>query len=109
MTTPAPDSFEQARQRMHAQAEEGRQRRDALRDTAAAVRAATATARSTDGTVSVTAGAEGAVTDITVTDGALESTPEELGRVLTETVRAAQRAALERAAAAAAEQLGENH
>ncbi len=109
MTTPVPETFDEARRRLRAQAAEARERREALRETAAAVHTAHATVRSTDGTVSVTASADGAVTDVTVTESALDDTPARLSRTLTATVAAAQRGALENAAAASAERWGEGH
>lgn len=109
MTTPSPESFEQARVQLREQIAESHQRRAALRETAASVRGATGSARSRDGSISVTASADGSITDITLTDDALEDDATNLANELKVTVTAAQRAALEQAAAVSGAGLGDDH
>lgn len=109
MTTPLPENFEQARAQLREQIAESHQRREALRDAAANVRTATGTARSRDGSIAVTARADGSITDITLADRALDDSAAGLAKELKATVTAAQRAALEQAAAVSGVDLGDDH
>lgn len=85
--------LEAARTRMRVQLAEARARNAALHAIADQVRAAEATVRSPRGEVEVTAGADGAVRAVRFGDAALDLSAADLGRLTTETVSAAQRAA----------------
>jgi hypothetical protein len=109
MTDTTPNAFDGQRARMREQAAESRRRNDALRTLADAVEAATGSARSQDGTITVTASSSGAITAIHLTDDAVEKAPAVLASELVKVVAAAQSAALATAAALSAAQLGDSH
>lgn len=107
--TQADAGFEEARIRMHAQATASRERNAALRDMAASIDAAAGRAKSSDGSVTVTASASGAITAVTFTDRALDTTPTALGKEVTALIATAQQAALASAAQIASAALGNTH
>ena len=92
MSDPFAD-LEAARTRMRAQLAEARARNAALHAIADQVSAAEATVRSPRGEVEVTAGADGGIRAVRFAEAALDLAPADLGRLTTETVDAAQRAA----------------
>jgi len=81
-------------------------RRTRIESLSAEVSATVGTARSPRGEVEVTATAAAAITGIRLSDEALELSPDELSRMLTETIARAQIAASEHALVAATEALG---
>jgi DNA-binding protein YbaB len=107
MTDPfgSPD---QVRARIAEQVAAADARTAAIDRLAAEVRAAGATVRSPRGEVEVTASASAVVTDVRIADEALDLAPEELSRLVTDTVARAQAAASERALLLAADELGED-
>ena len=105
MTDPF-DSLASARARVHSQLQDARARDAAVGLLAETVNAATATAVSPRGEVSVTSTAAGVVTDVALTPAALALRPEALGPLVAQIVAQAQRAAAELAVAAAETALG---
>ena len=106
MTDPSFASLDGARARIRGQLEDARARDAAIGLLAETVSAATATAVTPRGEVSVTATASAVVTDVALTPAALALRPEALGLLVTQTVAQAQRAAAELAVAAAETTLG---
>jgi DNA-binding protein YbaB len=76
------------------------------RDLAARLGALTATALSEDGLVSVTVGASGAITDLSLKEGIRERPATDTAREILETLRAAQASLTEAATAVTAETVG---
>lgn len=109
MTTPPPQNFDQARAQLRQQVADSRKEREALRDTAQSVLNAKGQGRSSDRSVVVTASSDGSITDVVLTDSAMELTPGHLAEELKTAIAGAQKAALEQAAAASGSQLGDDH
>lgn len=93
---------------VRAQVEAAAARDAAIGRLADTVAAAAATVRSPRGEVEVSATASAAVTGVRFSEDALDLTPEELGRLTTETIVTAQRRAAELAVTAAEDELGAN-
>jgi DNA-binding protein YbaB len=104
--TDAFDDLDSARARIRQQVQGARERSAAVTVLADQVATTTATVRSPRGEVSVTATASAQVSDVTIAPGALELRADVLGRLIRDTIAAAQRTAAERALAAAEETLG---
>ena len=99
--TDAFDDLDSARARIRQQVQGARERSAAVTVLADQVAATSATVRSPRGEVSVTATAGAQITDVTVAPGALELRADVLGRLIRDTIAAAQRTAAQRALAAA--------
>lgn len=99
-------SLESARAMIDLQVQQARERSAAVSVLAEQVSTTTATVKSPNGAVSVTASAAAVITNVTLTAGALELTPAALGALVTETILRAQRAAAELALGAAEAALG---
>ncbi len=95
-----------ARGRVQAQLQETRARNEALHSLAEQTAEATATVRSPRGELEVTAEAGGRIRAVRFAGTALDLTPADLGRLTTQTIVAAQRAAAEAALAAVESTLG---
>lgn len=104
--TDAFGDLDSARAMIDSQLEQARERSVAMSAMAERVASTTATVRSPRGEVAVTATASAAITDVTLSDAASTLNPVTLGRLITETISRAQRAAAELAIAVAAETLG---
>lgn len=104
--TDAVDDLDSARARIRSQVQDARERTAAVTVLADRVAATSATVRSPRGEVTITATAGAQVTGVTVAPGALELRADALGRIILDTIAAAQRAAAELALAAAEESLG---
>jgi len=104
--TDAFDDLDSARARIRSQVQDARERTAAVTVLAEQVAATSATVRSSRGEVTVTATAGAQITDVTVADAALGLRADVLGRLIRDTVAAAQRAAAERALALAEDALG---
>ena len=104
--TEAFSDINSARARIQGQLAEARARTAVIEVLADEVTTTTATVRSPRGEVSVTSTASSIITDVTVSDDALDLHPDALGRVLRDTIAAAQRAAARLALEAAEESLG---
>jgi len=105
MTDPFAD-VDSARARIQSQLDEARARDAAITVLAEQVTAASATVRSPNGEVTVTATAAAVISDVTVSEAGRELAGSALGRLITETIARAQRAAAEQALAAAEQSLG---
>jgi DNA-binding protein YbaB len=109
MTDPLGSPFgdaEMARAHVRSQVAAAQLRADALNYLADTIATTSATVRSANGEVSVTATASAAITGVQLNADALELQPDALGRLVTRTIADAQRAAAELAVAAAEESLG---
>ena len=106
--TDAFDDLTRARGRVRAQVQAARARNAAITALAATVATTTATVRSARGEVTVTARPDASIVEIVVAAGALDLRHDALGRLLTDTVARAQRAAAGLALEAAADALGED-
>lgn len=104
--TDAFDDLDSARARIRSQVQDARERTAAVTVLAEQVAATSATVRSARGEVTVTATAGARITDVTVADAALGLRADVLGRLIRDTVAAAQRAAAENALVLAEETLG---
>jgi hypothetical protein len=104
--TDAFDDLDTARATITAQVEQARERSLAMTVLAERVNATTATVRSPRGEVAITATATATITEVALTEAATALRPDALGLLITETIGRAQRAAAEKAIAAAAETLG---
>jgi DNA-binding protein YbaB len=104
--TDAFDDLDSARSRIRSQVQDARDRTAAVTVLADQVAATSATVRSARGEVTITATAGAQVTGVTVSPGALELRADALGRIILDTIAAAQRAAAELALAAAEDALG---
>jgi DNA-binding protein YbaB len=99
-------NLDTARQRIHQQVQDARERTAAIDLLAETVAATVATVRSPRGEVAVTSTSGGAITAVTLASAAVELAPEALSTLITATVAAAQRAAAELALGAAEQALG---
>jgi hypothetical protein len=104
--TDAFDDLAHARSRVRAQVEAARARNVAITTLADTVATTTATVRSARGEVTVTARSDATIVDIVVAPGALGLRHDALGRLLTDTVARAQRAAADKALESAEDALG---
>lgn len=104
--TDAFDDLTHARSRVRAQVEAARDRNVAITTLAVTVATTTATVRSSRGEVTVTARPDATIVDIVVAPGALGLRNDALGRLLTDTVARAQRAAADQALESAEDALG---
>lgn len=100
------DDLAQARARVRAQLDASRARNAAVNALAETVATTTATVRSARGEVTVTARPDGTIADVVIAPGALDGRADALGRLVTTTIAAAQRAAAERALESTADILG---
>ena len=87
--------LEASRARMHEQLEAARIRAASFHELVENARQAEAVVRSPRGEVEVTAGADGSIHAVRFGESAFDLTAAELGRITTQTVDAAQRAAVE--------------
>ena len=99
-------NLETARQRIHQQVQDARERTAAIALLAETVATTVATAHSPRGEVAVTSTSAGTITDVTLNASALGLPPQALSALITSTVAAAQRAAAELALGAAEQTLG---
>lgn len=104
--TDAFSDLDAARATVEVQLQQARERNAAMTVLAERVNATSATVHSPRGEVAVTATATSAITAVTLAEGASALRPDALGKLLTETIGRAQRAAAERALTAAEETLG---
>lgn len=91
---------------MRAQVEEAQRTAQRAQQMQAQIQALRASARSRDGDVTVTVDASGALTDLSLTDAALDQDARALAASIVATAATARRLAGERALAAAEEALG---
>lgn len=105
MTDPFAD-VDSARARIQTQLAEAKARDAAITMLAQQVNAASATVHSPHRELSVTATASATITSVTLTAEALELGESALGRLITETITRAQRAAADQALTAAEQTLG---
>lgn len=103
----ALSALEDARARVHAQVAQARERAEDAGRMAGDVRTATATAVSPGREVRVTAAAGGRVDRVEIAEVALSRDARNLSRLVTETVRAAQRDAADAALRRMTQSLGE--
>jgi DNA-binding protein YbaB len=86
-------TFEAARAQIRAQVEAARARRDAVHALSGKVASTSATIRSSRGDVTVTADPTGRISKVRLSEDAMDLRPDDLSRLLTETIADAQRAA----------------
>ena len=106
MSQESLSAMEATRARIHAQAAAARTRRDTLAELAASVDQTVATVRSPRGEVTVTASASALVQKVELQPTALDLDAVALGRIVTETIERAQRAAAHLAVEKTAQALG---
>jgi hypothetical protein len=109
MSDAFPNPFanaEAARAHVRAQVAQAQMRADAVNVLADTVAVTTAKVRSPNGEIVVTATAGAAISDVKFSESAYALQPDALGRLVTKTILAAQRAAAEVAIAATEESLG---
>lgn len=99
-------NLETARQRIHQQVQDARERTAAITLLAETVATTVATSRSSRGEVAVTSTSAGTITEVVLSPAAGALSPEALAALITSTVAAAQRAAAELALGAAEQTLG---